>query len=157
MSQEGLYGKASDSQSLTTLTSTGVIATNLFDAEEDAIIDDQLIGFLNFTILSVAGLSGATQGLNVSVRTDNQTNLATSKTAAGLGYVVVGGIEIEKIDLVAGKQFSIPYIKDIGKKYFSAWFKAVNTTITGTIVVDADFSDTPVGLNETMQKVRTSV
>jgi len=156
--QEGaITGKCSDSQVLTNLSGTGEIATNFYDAEENAITDDQLFGFLNVTIIAITTTSGLTEGILLAVRTDDATDLATAKDGTSAGYVVIGGVEIPKEEVIAGRQFSVPYRKDVGKKYFSAWYKAVNTAHVGTITVDAEFSNAPVGLNETIQKVRTSV
>lgn len=151
--QEGLYGKCSDSQTFTNTDSTGEISSNMYDLEESAITDDQLFGFLNLTVISATLTSGLTEGIHVAVRTDDATDLATAKDGAGAGYVEVGGIEIPKEEIVAGRQFSIAYLKDIAKRYIGGWVKAVSTQLTGNIVLDMEFSDHAVSANERIQKI----
>jgi len=148
----------SDAQARTNPDSTGTISSNYFDLEKNSaaaslITDDFLKGYLNVILTAVALTSGGTEGIVLELRMDDATSLATSKDGVSAGFVVVASKEVPLERIVAGAKFSIPFIEPIGKRYIGAWLKALSTTYTGTITVDAWIDYAPITGNEAIQKV----
>ena len=143
----------SNSQTLSGLNSTGVVSTETWDLEEihdSTMTDDQVIGGVIVTILSCPAQATivATEGVEFQVRT------AAAEALASL-YEIVGSISVLPSKIVAGAQFFIPIYCDVAQKELGLWYKAVSTSVTGNIVVDADYSDVPACKNESLQKVPT--
>lgn len=139
------FGHFSDGQTLTTLTSTGEISDHIVDYEEDVVADQMIEGWVNIIIVSRTVSAGGDEGLNIAFLTGDATSLDTARTALGAGFVQCGGITILYNEIVAGREFAIPFRRHVAKKYGGVWYKAENTTFTGSFVVEAYLSNTPVG------------
>lgn len=135
----------SDSQTITNVTSTGEVSSNTWDLETNAPVDDQVVGFVNITIIS-AVVSGMTEGLEFQVRT------AAAEALTSV-YEIVGAISVIPGKVVAGAQFSIPINFDVCQKQLGVWAKAISTSNTGAIVFDAEFSVNRVSPNGSLQKM----
>lgn len=140
-----------DNQDIATPTSTGEISDDIWDLEEDVSVDQQVEGWLNVVINSVPSLADGDEGLRIDLITDDAAACTTARTAAGAGFINIGGIDIRFIDLVAGASFAIPFRYDVCKKYLAVWIKALSTTFAGTINLDAYFSATPVAPSSSKQ------
>jgi hypothetical protein len=140
-----------EEQTVTNPSSTGEITDNIHDLEKNSaaaalITDDQVEAVCNVVIRSVAFGSGGTEGVVFEVRTDDATNLAT-------GEIVVGAVHIPLAEVVAGAKISIPFLRNVMKRYVGGWLRAHTTTYTGDIVFDQYIDFAPIGPNETIQKV----
>ena len=145
--------KFSDNQDLSGLTSTGEVSTETWDLEEihsGSVVDDQVKGWIIVTIMADTSFTGGTEGLMIEVRTAAAEALAS-------GYEVVGARSVLPAKVVVGGQVAIPIYCDIAQKELGLWYKAINTTFTGTIYVDADFAIEKVVKNESIQRVRSSI
>lgn len=139
----------SDAQLFTNLTSTGEVSDDVWDLENSssgvAIGQDDFMveGWLNVLITALSITSGVTQGVHFAMRTDDAASLATAQTASA-GYFEIGGVQVLKtVYLIAGREFSIPVRFEKCKQFIGFWAKAVNTTLTGTINIDANFIQAP--------------
>lgn len=140
----------SDAQARVNPDSTGTVSSNVLDLEQSSgavviLTDDQLVGYMNVVLTAVAFTSGGTEGMSLQVRNADNSNLAT-------GAEIVGQLDVPLADIVAGKKFSVPFRRDVAERYAGGWLAAKSTTYTGTITVDAEFSDQPIGENELIQK-----
>jgi hypothetical protein len=120
----------SNGQDLAALDSTGVISTNIWDIEENAVTDGQLTGWINGRILATTN-TGGDEGLEIEVRTSDATNGGSPR--------YLGGIKLLQAEIVAGKRFSIGINKAALLKYIMIWYKAVNTSLDNATTVDVDF------------------
>lgn len=142
----------SDSQALSTLDSTGVVSSNIFDMELDAsggntiLTNDFVSGFLNVIITAAPSTQAATEGYDVELRESDNSDMTT-------GAAVLASIHIKNADIAAGKRFSIRVQVPMTMCYLGVWHKATNTGFTTGVTVDAWIGDTPVGENEDIQKV----
>ena len=146
-----------DGQAFASEDSTGTKSTNIWDLEADVTVDQMVEGYVNFVITALTLTSGLTQGLVLSVRTDDATALATAKTTTN-GFHEIGRIEILKTQHIAlGRGFAVPIKCDICKRYLGGWVAAGSTALTGTISFDIWFENTPISLgNKTIQKRSSS-
>jgi hypothetical protein len=135
----------SDNQTLTNLDSTGVVSTNIWDLEEGAAADQQLVGWLNIVINAVS-FTGLTEGLNIEMRSADATNLSTTPTN------VVGSGIIPAAEVVAGAVFCLGVNKANLERYAGVWYKAISTAATGTINVEAHFSNQPMSAKRLQKK-----
>jgi hypothetical protein len=139
----------SDNQSYSNLSTTGAISTYYWDLENRASgsaigqVDMSLVGYLNVIITSVSYTSGGTEGIYLRLLTDDATSLDTTRTTAGAGFRVICCYQVEYIDIVAGRTYSIPVCEEVCKQYVGFWPVAVSTTYTGTLKFDANFSSEP--------------
>ncbi len=146
-----------NAQTFTNLDSTGEIATDYLDLEQDSaansiLTDDQVECWCNIVITSYSFTSGGDEGLTFSVRTDDQTDHATAKSGSA-GYVAAGAIEVPLADLATGLKLSIRVSKDIMKRYMTGWVAATSTQLVGAVIADIEFSDQRISENESLQKV----
>lgn len=152
----------SDGQDLSTLDSTGVVSTNVFDQEVDGatnantiLTDDQIDAFFNVLILATTN-TGGDEGLRVQLRCDDDAALnfgvADQPADGTANEQIVGEIFIKQDDIVAGKKFSTRVKRANLGKYLGAWFKAASTSLNGATTVDCWCGDAPVGENEDIQK-----
>lgn len=140
------FGHFCDAQDFATLDSTGVISDNIIDLEENAATDMMVIGFVNIIITSTTGVTVGAEGMEIAVLTDDAAALTTTRTAAGAGYVTVGAITLlGTIDIVAGREFSIPFMRHVCKKYMGLWIKAGSSSFAGTLYLEAYLSTSPIG------------
>ena len=129
----------SDAQDLTGVDSTGVVSTNIWDIEEDAVTDHSLIGWLNVSF--AAGNAGATEGLWIELRSSDNTNMSTSPTY--LGAILLTDAELTA---ATGTTISFGFSKANLQKYVSVWYRADTTSLAGTATpVDAWFSEHSAG------------
>ena len=135
-----------DGQAFASEDSTGTISQNIWDLEEDVSVDQMIEGYVNFVCTVLTLTSGLTQGVVLSVRTDDAVGLATAKTGTN-GYFEIGRIEILKTQhLAVGRGWAVPIKTDIAKKYLGAWVAAGSTALTGTFSWDIWFENTPISL-----------
>lgn len=147
----------SDSQDMNgggnNLDSTGVISDNIWDLEYDnsdvLIVTDLMVeGCINILFTAVGAYTNGTEGLIISLRTDDATDLATSIDGSSAGYCDVAMKHILLEDIVAGRVFSIPFHLDkaVYGRYLGVWYRAHTTTITtgANITVDAWFAEYPI-------------
>jgi hypothetical protein len=145
------YRQFSNNQLLTNLNSTGEVSTETHDLEEvhsSSLTDQQVTGGILVTIMDDTSFTGGTEGLLIEVRTAPAEALSS-------GYHIVGARSVPAADVVAGKQIWIPIFCDVAEKELGLWYKAINTTFTGSIYVDADYQPEMVNANEDLQKRRT--
>ncbi len=124
-----------DGQALSTLNSTGVVSTNIWDIEEDAHVDGQVFGWMNVLILSTTN-TGGDSGLLFEFRSSDNTNMSTTELYLGI-------IQIAQSEIVAGRHFSIGVKKSQLKKYVSGWFRAVSQSLDNATGIDCWFSLMP--------------
>ena len=141
----------SNAQARTNPTSTGTVSSNVLDLEQTSgsvviLTDDQLEGYMNVVLTAVALSSGGTEGMTLEVRNADNSDLATSAE-------VIGVQDVPLAEIVAGAKFSVPFKRDIAERYVGGWLRAKSTTYTGTITVDAEFSDKPISPNDSLQKL----
>ena len=147
-----------DAQDEANLTSTGVVSDNVLALEltksggDIPITDDYAVGYMNVVLTAVSFTSGGTQGIVLSLLTDDAAALTTAKSSSA-GFRAIASKEVLLEDIVAGAKFSIPYLEPEVKSFLGAWLKAGSTTYTGTITFDVWLSNTPITGNETIQKV----
>lgn len=145
--------KFSDNQDLTTLDSTGVVSDETWDLEEihsGSVVDDQVMGWIIVTLMEDTSVTDGDEGMVVEARVAAAEALAS-------GYEIVGARSILQAECVAGTRIAIPIYCDVAQKELGLWYRAVSTSFTGTIYVDADFSTEKVVENEAIQRVRTSI
>ena len=140
-----------EEQTVTNATSTGEIADDQHDLEQNSagttlITDDQVEACCSVVIRSVAYGSGGTEGVVFEVRTDDNANLAT-------GEIVIGAVHVPLAEVVAGAKITIKFLRNVMKRYIGGWLRAKSTTYTGDIVFDMYIDFAPIGPNETIQKV----
>jgi hypothetical protein len=141
----------SNAQSRTNPTSTGTVTSNVLDMEQDSssnvlLTNDQVEGFMNVVVTSATLSSGGTEGISLQVRNGDNSDLTT-------GAEIIGNLDVILTEFITGAKFSVPFKRDIAERYLGGWLAAKSTTYTGTIIVDAEFSDKPWSPNETIQKV----
>jgi len=127
----------SNAQALATLDSTGVVSTNIWDLEEDAVTDGQVYGWLNVKILSTTN-TGGDSGLYIELRSADNTNMSTTP-------IYLGAALLTQAEIVAGAVVSIGVRKSNCEKYIGVWYKTVSESLTGATAVDAWFSQAPAG------------
>jgi len=126
----------SSSQTFTNTNSTGEVSENIWDIEENGPVDNQVLGWINITVLS-ATISGLTEGLIIELRSSDNTNISTTP-------LYLGALQLGPTEIVAGKQFAFGVCRANLKKYVGGWARAVNTANTGAIVLDIEFNTDPV-------------
>ena len=142
-----------DGQAFASEDSTGTISEYYWDLEEDANVDMMIEGYVNFVCTVLTYTSGMTQGMVLSVRTDDAVSHATAKTATA-GYFEIGRIELLLTQHIkVGRGWSVPIKTDIAKKYMCAWVATGSTALVGTMSWDIWFENTPISLgNKAIQK-----
>ncbi len=125
----------SDNQTITDVSSTGEVSSNVWDLEENASVDQQIHGWLNVHIVS-AVISGLTQGMEIQFRTSSAAAMATSQKYLGV-------IRLNAAEVVTGKRYCIGINRAQLEKFVGLWFLALNTQNTGAIVIEAWFSEHP--------------
>ena len=142
----------SNGQALSTLDSTGVVSSNVFDMELDAsggntiLTDDQVEVFFNVQVLSSTNTAGD-EGMDVELRMGDNSDMTT-------GGVVIASMHLAQADIAAGTIRSIKVLKSLAYKFLGAWFKATNTSLDNATGVDCWLSDVPDGSpNDSIQKV----
>ena len=130
----------SDAQALSTLDSTGVISTNIFDMEYDnndvLISADQMVNcWLNIILTSIASAS-ANEGMYIKLIESDATNGGTPS--------YVGVIQLLEAEMVTGNQFCIGVSKQLTKRYLSVWYMAHTNSLDGANAVDAWISEGPL-------------
>lgn len=139
----------SDNQDIDDIDSTGVISTNIWDLEYDnadalIVVDQSQIGYLNGVINTYGYTSGGTEGIVVSMVTDDATSLDTAK-ASDAGFDRVASKDILLQYIAAGYAFSIPFVCDRLKRYLGAWIAAGSTTFATTVfTIELWFENTPI-------------
>ena len=146
----------SDGQSFDDEDSTGTISDNIWDLEEDVVADQMIEGYLNGIILTYGYTSGGTEGLIVSLRTDDAVGLATARSSSA-GYDTICSKHILLQYIEAGYAFSVPFICDITKKYLGAWVAAASTQFATTVLTfDLWFENTPISQSRLQKKAVAS-
>lgn len=144
----------SDAQAFASLSATGAISEHIWDLEEDVSVDQCIQGCLMVTIVSMsAGFSGLTEGMILSLRVDDATNLATAQNGSSAGFKEIASKHILKEECVAGKTFAIPVydVKTARSKYMGFWPRARTTALTGTATLEAWFEESP---GDSLKKVQ---
>lgn len=143
----------SDNQTFTNLSTTGEISTNIWDAEENASVDQCIQGCLMVTIISATLTSGLTEGMRLALRGDDAVGLATAKDGSSNGYKELACKEILKEEIVAGRTFAVPVydVKPARCKYLGFWPTAVSTQLTGNIHMEAWFEE---GIGDSIKNVQ---
>lgn len=137
----------SNGQALSTLNSTGVVSSNIWDLEEDSVTDGQVMGWINGIILSSTNAGGA-EGLVIQMRSSDNTNMSATP-------LYLGGIRLTQAEIVTGHRFSFGINKMVLKKYVSIWYNAFSSSLDNATGVDCWFSEQPVALLG-VQKKNTS-
>lgn len=151
----------SEGQALSTLNSTGVISTNIWDLEQDdggnvMETDSQVFGWFNFNIRSSTNTSGGA-GMWVEIRTEDETNLDWDSASAGeigddADMHCLGAILLKKSEIVAGFSFAIAVSKFSLGRYLGIWYRAANASLDGATAIDASFNINPEVLGITQKK-----
>jgi hypothetical protein len=126
----------SDGQALSTLNSTGVVSSNIWDLEENVSTDQLVFGWINGIILSSTNSAGGTEGLWIEARSADSTNLSTTP-------LWHGAIKLRLDEIVTGHRFSFGVYAPVCEKYFGLWYRADTTSLSGATSVDAWFSLQP--------------
>ena len=122
----------SDAQALSTLDSTGVVSTNVFDMELDAsggntiITNDQVDAYLNVLVTAVPTTNAAAEGYDVQLRQGDNSDMTT-------GAIILASIHLEQGDIqaTAGKKFSIRVnARIMSTKFLGVWHVATSTSMT---------------------------
>ncbi len=145
----------SNAQALGALDSTGEVSDDVFDLELTAsggaaIIEDDFIDcWVDILLTAVPSSQAATEGLNIRVLANDNADMTTGTE------VVLASIDVINGDIVspAGKKFPIRVYKQLTAKFLAVWYRAVSTTLTTGVVLDAWVHTAPVGENEDIQKV----
>lgn len=142
----------SDGQALSTLNSTGVVSSNVFDMELDAsggnaIIENAQIEFyLNVAVLSSTNAS-ATEGLDIQLRSGDNVDMTT-------GATILDSIHLTKAEIAAGTKKSIKVLRSLAQKFLGVWYKATSTSLDNATAVDCWVSAAPDGSpNASIQKM----
>ncbi len=139
----------SNAQDLSALNSVGVISTNIWDLEEDAVTDGQLIGWINILITAAADSLAGTEGVWMELRTEDEINLDWDSSSPGqivedqVDQHMPGAILLRADELVAGAIFSFGVYKSNLGKYMGMWYRAASTSVNNTLNVEAWFSEHP--------------
>lgn len=138
----------SDSQTFDDEDSAGTISTNIWDLEYDnadalIVVDQGQMGYLNGILTEYDYTSGGTEGLVVSLITDDAVALNTAK-ASDAGFDRIASKDLLLEYLVAGYAFSIPFVCDNLKRYLGAWVYAGNTTFSSVINLELWYENTPI-------------
>lgn len=141
----------SNGQDLSTLDSTGVVSTNVFDMEltgsgGDTIIeDDQVVGWMIFLILATTNTAGD-EGMDIALRGSDNANMSASPE-------YFGSIQILQAEIVAGAAYCVKVTKSMTKKFLGAWFKATSTSLDGATTVDCFMHIAAETPNDAIQKL----
>lgn len=127
----------SDGDDLTTLNSTGIISTNIWDFEEDAIADGMIMGWLNVHINSTDN-TGAAEGIDIQFRASDNVN--------GSSPEYLGCIKLLQAEIAAGGAFCVGVCRYLTLRYLSVWYKADTNAMNGNTLVDAWFSQHPISV-----------
>lgn len=130
----------SDAQALSTLDSTGVKSTDIFDMEYDAagnlITADQYIHcWLNVILTSIASTS-ADEGMYIK--------LVESAAVALTSPRYIGSIQLLEAEMVTGNMYSIGVCKQLTLRYVGVWYMAHTSSLDGANAVDAWISEGPL-------------
>lgn len=152
----------SDSQALTTLNTTGIVSTNIFDLEIAAsggatiLTDDQVDAWFNVLIIAAPTSQAGVEGMFVDLRTDDTAALSFGgqiyPADGNSDEQILGLIFIKEDDMRAGRRFSTRAHRSALGKYLGVWFRAAVTTLTTGVTIDAWMSDHPITGNEDIQK-----
>jgi hypothetical protein len=145
----------SDAQALSTLDSTGVVSSNVFDLELAASGGDTIItdDFIDCWVIVLTTACPSTQagaeGMNVRVLANDNADMTTGTE------VVLASIDIIATDITtpAGKKFPIRVYKQLTAKFLGVWYRAVSTGLTTGVIVDCWWDIGPRGENDSIQKV----
>ena len=135
----------SNAQALSTLDSTGVVSTSVWDLEysNSSVLnqtDMQVVGWLNVKILSTTN-TGGDSGMYIHFRSDDTAALSHAHSTAD--ETTLGSLFIKKSELVAGATFSLGVCKANLGRYLGLWYEVVSESLTGATAVDAWFSEQP--------------
>jgi len=132
--------KLSSLQSWASVNSTGSVSTNYIDLEQYGVTDE-FMGpmWMNVVAGDDISVSALTEGLRITLRTSDNTNLSSSPVE-----IVSSGI-ILPARLVAGFRQSYGFCMAGCHRYLGAWVNAVNTSEGGgTMKFDIWLSDRPI-------------
>ncbi len=139
----GMYDNGfefSNAQALSTLDSTGVVSSNVWDLENSSSgiamnqTDFMVMGWIHFIILSTTNTTG----------NNFRVTLVSSSSAALTGTLkYLGGQELLIPDIVAGNKYSFGVSRQKCEQYLGIWYKAA-TSLTGATGVDCYFTDGPL-------------
>lgn len=142
----------SDAQALSTLNSTGVVSTNVFDMELDAsggntiITDDQIEVTFNALIVSSTN-TGAASGLDVILRQGDNADMTT-------GAIEIARVHFTQAEISAGVQKAVKVLASLATKFVGAWIKATSESLDNATGIDVWLSPLPDGSpNDSIQKV----
>lgn len=126
-------------QALSTLDSTGVVSTNVWDLENSSSgvamrqTDMMVHGWVNFIILSSTNATG----------TNFRITLVSSSTAALTGTLkYLGGHELLIPQIITGFRGSFGVHQHSVEQYLGVWYKSA-TTLTGATSIECWFSEHP--------------
>jgi len=140
----------SDAQALTTLDSTGVVSSNVFDMELEKsggntiLENDQLVGVVNITIPPNAN---QTNPMTIQLLSNDNADMTTGVE------VELGSVAVSAAEMVAGCVKSIMVHAKLTQKFVGMWFKAVSSTLVTGTTVDAHWHTAPLTENDAIQKV----
>ena len=143
----------SNAQALTTLNSTGIVSTNVFDMElsksggDTILTNDQIVGVLNITIPALAGQVAGDEGMTIQLLSNDSADMTTGDE------VELGSAHASQAELQAGCVKNIVVTKALTQKFLGVWYKAHTTTLTTGQTVDAHWSIAPLTKNGTLQKL----
>ena len=144
------YGfEFSNNQALSTLDSTGVVSSNVWDLENSSSgiamrqTDMMVHGWINLIILASTNATGK----------NFRITLVSSSTAALTGTLkYLGGTELMIPQIITGNRYSFGVFQHTVEQYLGIWYKSA-TSLTGATNVDCWFSDSPLSSpDDTSQK-----
>ncbi len=141
----------SKQQNLGALTSTGVVSTNVFDMELEALAgnviieDDQLVGVLNINIAKLAGQT-ATAGMYIYLRSCDNANMTSSS-------IDLGSVFVSLAELKAGVKKNIEVHVSLTQKFVGLFYDPASDTLVTGQLVDAVWHIAPLTENDSIQKV----
>lgn len=135
----------SDAQDLSAVDSTGVISSNVWDLEEDAVADQMVMGWINILICSAA-TPGCVEGMWFELRTDDDVAVSFAIDGTETADEVILGAKWLELDadMVAGREFCFGVCQHVLGRYMAMWYRAHSTASSGgTLTADVWFSEQP--------------
>jgi len=144
----------SDAQALSTLDSTGVVSSNVFDMELAAsggaaiLTNDQLVGVLNVRINSSTNtVAGGTEGMDILLLSNDNADMTTGTE------VELARIHLTYAEIVTGTIKNVAVCTPLTQCFVGVWYKATSTSLDGATAAEAWMDIAPVTANDSIQKV----
>ena len=128
------------------ITGADEISSDIIDLEELGITDEQIVGWLNMIVADDVAVTGMDSGIEVRLRTCDNTNLTTTPRA-----IVSSGI-LTAAQMTAGAKFSWGFCAANCEKYMGIFYDVVSEQPAGTLNVSAWWGISPITGTEVVQQ-----